>query len=840
MRKVLEFLALFSPVFLGILYLTGDLGRLARLPRREAARSDLDLSKRVMETERGYFVREVGRWELKRWDAESRRLLWRAGGARARALEEARLAVEAPAGFFNRWREGRIEVRTDFSADRAVVSLPKDGYEAELEGEVRITARAETRPSLVVLQTPQVLLRVGPDAGEARLETDAPVRLALDDTVVVGEGLLATSALRRIVIKRRVRFARAGEKGFSGSAGGLAAEETGEGVMLRLTGGVLVRQAETTVVAPGATAVLDRKGDLLRVVAAGAEGVRAERAGVLLEGRRLLYDAPERRLLLDGYPVAAAERGRFVAGRIDVRFDAEGAEAVLTGRVKGWLSDENGTVWRFDVPGGGTARFKRRGANAVVTRADLDGPLTVTGPERQTLSAAHLSFDGRSVTLVAPRGGGDEVRFSSDRAVLHRREAALDGRVAVHWQGERPATLEAPTATVRWRRADETTTLSRVAAAGGVRLTLKTEREPQLVAIAERAVYDAPDGCVVLQPRAVLTHGETTLTVKRLTVDLRGTLRGGAFQGVTAVGKRTICVGGAGLRARFSRHELRSLTAEHARAGWSGATLRAETLTHDLLRQTLRARNIRVETDEATVEAQEGELPEPLAELRMPQATGEFRGAGGTWRFAARNVTIEADSRRRALKLLRTGRFEAERSGMRVKADGAAYVPSDRTLTLKGAVEASVERDGGAKTTVKADGAVISLDERSVTFGSGASAAGTTSRGPWRMSASRIFAVYGERDGKPVLERVYAEGGVNGVFGAGATAVKFRCDRCSWDGGRLAAEGDPCVAERPGLKIRERRLTYDPKTDALETDPAKQAYDWEADPAGLKKMSPRK
>ncbi|MCX7703237.1 MAG: hypothetical protein N2234_03935, partial [Planctomycetota bacterium] len=62
MKRALIFLLLFVPILMAMLYLTGDLKRIAKVPSLRIEKKDPSLSEEIVRTEQGYVVRSVGEW----------------------------------------------------------------------------------------------------------------------------------------------------------------------------------------------------------------------------------------------------------------------------------------------------------------------------------------------------------------------------------------------------------------------------------------------------------------------------------------------------------------------------------------------------------------------------------------------------------------------------------------------------------------------------------------------------------------------------------------------------------------------------------------------------------
>jgi len=790
MKRVVEFLLLFVPLFGVLLWLGGDVGRL-RFGRRRVEERERRIADDVLLTRRGYFVRRMGRWSLRRYNAAGE-LLLEAAADDAQAISTDTFSLKnLTAVMFNHKKNQRLAV----NAPQAEVKDEPKLLSGSLFGGVRLQITTRERALKVLCERLQFVARSPQDI---TLHADCPITLKLAGTKVQAAGLEGTTKTGKYSLKgpvlletrtqdgRQVKIkakealidtadrmvvlvemhdVEGGIEGAGFAAGMVAARlEEGKLISLLAAKGVTFTKDQFKLTAKGLR-WLKGRGDFI--------------GSVHIKGEALDLNAESVTLLLQGEKVLVKATGGLKGHIEQWQVKAPAAECILATRPKAQL--ERTEICDVDMRR--ADGLSVRGERVVVRGQRISGKFRMeSGGE--WLEAVSLVVEGERFSAQAVRGnidrGGLSGRFTAEKA------------------------------------------------------------KGSITRVFGEYLLDV----LHLEGAVLRTEGGTVLTAGA--ADWDGRLLT-CTEGVVVRGEKGL------LRAPFLRHTPSNGRFEVKSPHWQDEQIKAEAKAAEgLLRegrfQVVRARSVRgeagkvrfrtglVERRDGLVEMSEdvrvflegGEVAAPKALfdpqkrlLKAERAEGWFLHREQKAEFVAQDVRVEVDEAGRVDRA-EFGRVELRMGGMVVRAAGGRYFGARGVVELRGGVEAEGRTEGGKRFFGRAEEAELRLAESVVWLREGARA----EFGRWKVECG--FGVAFLKDGRVV--RVYLGGGVKARGGGGE---RIDCTRAVFEKGIWSAEGEPAVFRRGGVVVREKHLVYDTEEEEVR---AKGGYDWQLDPALLERF----
>lgn len=771
MRRVLLFLTLFVPILLITLYLSGDLRRLARLPQRKRIKRENE-ELPLIETEKGYILRSVGNWSIRRYAGDTLKLLWSVSGDSAFLLDESTFMVKNIRATFADYDERNNPLwKSSIEAEEAKVWILKDAsYSAEVSGNVLAEAEAESENTeRLLLETDEMRIRVFQGKKpSAELKTDSHLRIRIGSTEVTGKGLNAHTTLKRIIINEDIRLKSKTKEGDRVEAKGerLGLKQRGDGSYeLRIASNVSVDYTPVDGKSPS----ISISGSLLRLqLSPKGEILGGEVSGnviLLRDNRPFIYAkqavhiASMRRITLHGYPTVMFTDGKnelFAKEAVCVmpesrekRLFLQFIDSVVAKlatehkkKEKRWfLTTTEATITLIREPESLKWQLSTLVCPSRVTIRSIEGKTYIeTSSLKVTFSDGIFNdCEGKEFTMrtkgLAAEGESIRITEAGRLVVLSNGvEAELKRR-------EEKLTIDCFNLTIELEGGERLRTLK---AEKVERCSIHRKGAKEIRIYPSVLYYRADDGALSFGDDAVrLVFGDDRYTINSLRVNtLKRTAVGKRTEGIMHTKKIKMKMKAGKTHLSFGIDELRkALLQEGVELRGENFSVLCSRLDYDSVLQRAEMRNVKLMT-----------------------ATGD--------------VTLKSDS-------------------------CTVYLPLNRIVFNK-----------NPKATGKRDGKRWNITaEKILLIYEGEKEAGIDS----------VTALYAEGDVKASVEEE------NGV-------AELMCSEFVYlrEDDNVSIKGKPAVLEHRGVIVRERLILYDMKKRVVETGPNIGGYDWEIDPLRLK------
>jgi len=790
LKRVVEFLVLFVPLFAVLLWLGGDVRRF-RLTKRRVEEQDRRLADEVLLTKRGYFVRSVGVWHLRRYDKNGT-LLLEAEGKDAKAISPDVLLVKALKAHIKQSDKRSYEV----SSPNAKVREGGNTLFVRLYGGVRFLLRSDKRS--VALSSEWLVVRLLPNR-QVEFFCDCAVTMRGGGLLLRAGGIRGSTATSKHILKGPLkvegslkdgrRIALRARNGLVDTSDTLVTLVTLDGVNGSVDD-VFLKSARMKLRFEDEELV---SGALEGGVRFAYKGIAVESAGAMLVERRMDFSG---KVHISGRNMALEADDVTVSQNNGYQVSAKGG---VEGRIGEWkgsaqrlfclLDKGSGKVRRIEA---WEAKFKREdglqaeGEHFVVMGRRIEGEVLLRSgkewlkAESVVLEGEH--FEGRNARGYIRRGGlnghftAEKVRGQVVRVFKEYLLEKLETE-SLLFRGEDGAVITA--GKTIWNGKTLSCYGGVVYKQNGVRLRARTmDYTPQSGCFCANAV-EWHDKDMDAQAKAAVGR------IRKEKKDIEW------------------------LRGRVVSGKVKGLAFKAGVAEKSGSKLRLQ-------------EDVRLEFDRGVVEMPSLDADIKKRTAKADRAKGWLKQKGKKILFALRNIRLWWDEKgdiqggefcdvelRGEGAVLRggKGRYDAARD---------VFELSDKTL-----VEGSTK--GGERFKGEADELEFRVGEGVVFLRRGVKAEFEG----WRMRCGFCVAFFENEKVESVL--------VGGeVKGKGKEGENFECDRAFYKDGVWSAEGKPAVFRKGRVVMRERRLVYDAAKGEVR---AKGGYDWQLDPKGLKRFT---
>jgi hypothetical protein len=783
MKRVLIFLVLFVPILLAVLYLTGDLRRIARLPGLKVEKEEPPLSEELLKTDKGFIVRSVGRWSVRRYAEDTLKLLWSAEGERADALDERRFTVSRiDSVFFEYDKEGENKWRSNLYADKGKVEILDDGsYLAELSGVQAEGFPKDAKVNKILLKTDGLNVKVS--QGKERvgeLMTDLPVEIVLDEMRIKGTGLKANTSLKRMVLEKDVSITGATSTSEEVTAKanhlGFQSVEDG-GYELRLSGDVSVSLLPSQVPRSFARSPLTLQSDLARIKISKdgkVEGMESSGKVVLkrqeepfVYAKDAVYVPDARTITLHGPPsvmFAQGENELFANEAICEIPETEEAPIRLRfiDEVVAKITTRQGEKEERII-------LKTDDAYLVLKTDKQDDKTyleTVTCPKDVVLESPLRKMCVKTSGLKARLTKGVFEECESGQSRLETENMSAKGNGLKLAEKERLLTLSGDVKSeIRLKDgnieleceklvvhfADEQYTLGSVEAEEVKKCILHRKGVSDITISTEHLAYDAVNEKLSFGDGIVgLVCDDNEFRITALKIDTKNLVAtGGKINGVMVAKNFKGDISADSVLLDFGAEGLRKAHFE---------------------------KNVHFSSENFSVSSETLDYDSPAQEVCLKK--------------------VELQTKQQDLKL--------------TSEEGFIYLPLRRA-----------EFEGSPKVNGSKDGQ------------------------NWKIESERIVLIYRETSETQVesVEAVYAENKVVvEVQEKEGKTARLSCDKCVYlrESGKVSIVGQPAVIEREGATLKESAFIYDVARQTIETTVKEQSYDWELDPLKLKERKKKK
>jgi len=789
LKRVVEFLLLFVPLFAVLLWLGGDVRRF-RLTKRRVEEQDRRLADEVLLTKRGYFVRSVGAWHLRRYDKNGA-LLLEAEGKDAEAISPDVLLVTALKAHIQQSDKLSYEV----SSSNAKVREEGSTLFVRLYGGVRFLLRSDKRS--VALSSEWLVVRLLSDR-QVEFFCDCAVTMRSGGLALRAGGIRGSSATSEHILKGPLKV--------EGSL------KDGRHIVLKAHNG-LVDTSNTLVTLVTLDGVNGSVGDVLLKSARIKLRFEDEElvSGALEGGVRFAYEG----VMVESAGAALAQSRVDFSGKVyisgrDVALEADdvtvseknGYQVLAKGGAEGRIGEWKGAAQRlFCLLDKGDGKIRR--IEAWKARLKREDGLQVEGE--------HFAVMGRRIE--------GEVLLRSGKEWLKAESIVLEGE---HFEGRN--------ARGYIRRGGLSGHFTAEKVWGQVVRAFKDYLLEKLE--TESLLFRGDDG-------AVMTAGKTmwngkTLSCRRGVVYKQNKmlLRARAMDYIPQSGRfhadvvewhdkdmdaqAKVAVGRIGgekkdiewLRGQVVSGKVRGLAFKAGVAEKSGSKLHLQ-------------EEVCLRFDKGVVETPRLDADINKRTAKTDRAEGWLKQKEKKVLFALKDVRLwwdkEGDIREAQFcdvelrgegAVLRggKGRYNAERN---------VFELSDKTLV-----------EGSAKSGERFKGEAEELEFRVAEEVVFLRRGGKAEFEGWQMRCGFCVAFFENEE----VESVLVGGGVKGK---GREGENFECDRAFYRDGVWSAEGKPAVFRRMGVVMRERRLVYNTTKGEVR---ATGGYDWQLDPKRLKRF----
>jgi len=789
LKRVVAFLVLFVPLFAVLLWLGGDVRRF-RLAKRRVEERDRRLADEVLMTKRGYFVRSVGAWHLRRYD-DSGTLLLEAEGKDAKALSPDVLLVKALKAHIHQSDERSYEV----SSPNAKVREQGDTLFVRLYGGVRFLLRSDKRG--VVLSSDWLVVRLLPHR-QMEFFCDCRVTMRGGGLILHAGGIHGSTATSKHILKGPLKVdarLKDGRHIVLGAHNGLV--DTSDTLVTLVTLNGVKGSVDDVFLKSERVRLRFEEEELVSGALEGAvrfayKGIRIESAAAVLVQRRMEFSG---RVHISGRKMALEADDVTVSRN-------NGYQVLSKGGVEGRIGEWDGAAQRvfclLDKGGGNVrrieaweAKFKREdgllveGEHFVVMGRRIEGKVLLRSgkewlkAESVVLQEGH--FEGRNARGYICSGGLSG-HFTAEKVqgqvVRVFKEYLLENLKAERllFRGEDGSVITA--GKTMW----DGKTLS---CNGGV------VYEQDKVLLRARAMDYTPQNGH-FRADAVEWHDE----------DMNA-------QAKVAVG-----------RIRREKKEIEWLRGQVASGKVRGLVFKATVAEKSGDKLSLQG-NVSLRFDKGFVETPRLDADIKRRTAEANRATGWLKQKGEKVLFAVKNIRLRWNNEGDVQ--------EAQFYDVRLKGEGMVlrggkghydagrdvFELSDKTLA-EGSTRSGQRFKGEAEELEfrVAEGVVLLRRMVKADFEG------------WRMRCNFCVAFFEDKE----VESVLVGGGVKG---RGKEGENFKCDRAFYRDGVWSAEGKPAVFRRRGVVMRERRLVYDVAKGEVR---ATGGYDWRLDPKRLKRF----
>jgi len=789
LKRVVEFLLLFVPLFAALLWLGGDVRRFSPA-RRRVEEQERRLADEVLLTKRGYFVRSVGAWHLRRYDS-SGTLLLEAQGKDAKAISPDVLLVKALNAHIYQSQKRSYEV----SAPSAKVREDGNTLSVRLYGGVRFLLHSHRRT--VALSSQWLVVRLLPSR-QVEFFCDCAVTMRSSGLVLQAGGIRGSTTTSKHILKGPLKVeARLKDERRIVLRADNGLVDASDTIVTLLTLNRVKGCVDDVSFKSGRMKLRFDEEELVSWMLEGAvrfahKGVRVESAGAMFAQKTMEFSGrvhiSARNLTLQADNVTVSQDNGYqvrakggVAGKI-------GEWKVMAQRVLCLLDKNAGKFRKIEA---WEARFKRKdgllveGEHFVVVGGRIEGKVLLrSGKEWLKAESAVLQgehFEGRNARGYICSGGmSGHFTASKVQAQVVRvfKEHLLESlkTESMLFRGEDDSVITA--GATAWNGK----TLS---CYGGV-----VYRRNRLLMRARAMDYTPQNGHFHAQ------------TVEWRDEDMNA-------QAKTAVG-----------RIRKEEKGVEWLHAQVVAGRMKGLRFKATVAEKSTNRLILQ--------DKVSFQFDKGVVRTPRLDINIKKRSAEAAMAEGwlkqkgkkVW-FAAKNIRLVWNEEGK-VEGAQFGEVELKGEGVVVRGGRGRYDAARNLFELSHKTLAEGSIRGGKRFKGEAEELELRIAEKVILLRRGVKAEFEG----WRMRCDFCVAFLKNEE----VESVLVGGGVRGK---GEEGENFECDRAFYKDGVWSAEGKPAVFRSRGVVMRERRLVYNVAGGEVR---ATGGYDWQLDPRQLKRF----
>ena len=789
MKRVVEFLLLFVPLFAALLWLGGDVRRFS-LARRRVEEQDRRLADEVLLTRRGYFVRSVGAWHLRRYD-NSGTLLLEAQGKDAKAISPDVLLVKALKAHIHHSQKRCYEV----SAPSAKVREEGSILSVRLYGGVRLLLHSDKRS--VALSSQWLVVRLLPRR-QVEFFCDCDITLRSGGLALQAGGIRGSTTTSKHTFKGPLKIkARLKDGRRVVLKADNALVDTSDTIVTLVTLNGVEGWVDDVSLKSERMKLRFDEDELVSWTLEGAvrfahKGVRVESAGAALAQRTMEFS---------GKVHISAHNLTLEADKVTVSEDSGyqvSAKGGVAGSIREWkvmaervlcLLDKDAS--KFRKIEAWEARFKRK-----------DG----------------LQVEGEHFVVVGRRIEG-EVLLRSGKEWLRAESAVLQGE---HFEGHNARGYICNGGLSGHFTADKVQ--GQIVRVFKEHLLDNLKTESLLLRADDGSVITA--GATVWDGKTLFCYGGVVYRKNRLLLrahEMEYTPQNEQFRARTVewhdedmnVKAKTI-VG----RIRKEEKIVEWLRSQVVTGRMKGLLFKATVAEKSANRLILQG-DVSFRFDKGVVMTPRLDMDIKRQSAEAATAKGWLKQKGKKVWFTLKDVRLEWSKEGRVEKA-RFGEVELKREGMVLRGGRGHYDAARNLFELSHKTLAEGSIRGEKRFRAEAEELEFRIAEEVVLLRREVKAEFEG----WQMRCDFCVAFLENEE----VESVLVGGGVRGIGKEGET---FECDRAFYKDGLWSAEGEPAVFSSRGIVMRERRLVYDVAKGEVR---ATGGYDWQLDPKQLKRF----